>query len=102
LKAMGATKFGIMKVFAIQGSIIGFAGTALGAVIGVALCWLLKTFKFIQLPKDIYYIDRLPVRMEWSEISVIVAASLAISLMATLYPSLKASRLDPVEALRYE
>ena len=102
LKAIGATKFGIMKVFAVQGGIIGSAGTILGAGFGIALCWLLKTFKFIQLPKDIYYIDRLPVRMEWNEISVIVASSLAISLLATLYPSLKASRLDPVEALRYE
>ncbi len=102
LKAIGAANSSVARIFAIQGGIIGLAGTMLGAKLGIMLCWLLKTFKFITLPKDIYYIDRLPVKMEWREISIIIAASIAISFIATLYPSLQASRLDPVEALRYE
>lgn len=102
LKAIGASNPSIMRVFAIYGGLIGLAGTVMGAGLGLFLSWSLKTFKFISLPKDIYYIDRLPVRMRWEEVALIVLSSMAITLIATLYPSLQASRLDPVEALRYE
>lgn len=102
LKSIGASRFDIMSVFALQGAMTGAIGTALGAVIGIFLCWLLKTYKFITLPGDIYYIDKLPVKMDPGDISVIIISSLVISFAATLYPSYKASRLDPVEALRYE
>ena len=102
LKALGAPKSSIMRVFAIYGGLIGLAGTAAGALLGILLSWSLKTFKFISLPKDIYYIDRLPVNVQWEEVAVIVLSSMVITLAATLYPSLQASRLDPVEALRYE
>lgn len=102
LKAIGATNFNIMAIFAMQGGMIGFLGTALGASLGVGVCWLLKTYKFITLPKDIYYIDKLPVKLELQDISIIIISSLIISFIATLYPSRKASMLDPVEALRYE
>lgn len=102
LKAVGASRRDIMAIFAMQGTMIGITGTFFGAVMGLVLCWCLKTYKFISLPQDIYYIDKLPVKFAASDIFTIVSASIAISIIATIYPAYKASQLDPVEALRYE
>lgn len=102
LKALGATNRSIMKIFVYQGLFIGFIGTALGMFFGYVLCVLLKQYHFISLPKDVYYIDTLPVTMR-PEIFVIVAvAAIVVSFLATIYPSYKASKLPPAEILRYE
>jgi len=102
LKALGMSSAQIRKIFTCEGFLIGTAGTLLGTLGGVSLCSLLKKYQFIKLPQDIYYIDRLPVSLAWSDIGLIVAAALAITLVSTVYPARKAAGLQPVEALRYE
>jgi lipoprotein-releasing system permease protein len=91
-----------MAIFALQGLIVGIIGTFFGLVLGASSCWCLKTYKFISLPKDIYYIDRLPVKMEPRDLVVIAVSAVLISFAMALYPAYRASRMDPVEALRYE
>jgi lipoprotein-releasing system permease protein len=102
LKAMGASARGIMRIFLFEGFIIGFSGTMLGLGGGLGLCWILKHYQIIKLPADIYYITTFPVETHFGEVLLVCCTSLFISLVATLYPSLKAARKDPVEAIRYE
>jgi len=102
LKSMGATRLGIMKIFMINGLVIGIVGTSIGLMSGYAICLILKTTKLISLPSDIYYINHLPVRMDPMVFIMVSAAAMLISFGATLYPSWQAAKLDPLEALRYE
>ncbi len=103
LKAIGMASYRIRKIFIYEGLIIGALGTFLGSVGGMVLCGLLKKYQFIKLPQDIYYIDRLPVSIEfWPDIALIILAAILITLISTIYPARKAARLNPVEALRYE
>ncbi|MBW1708681.1 MAG: lipoprotein-releasing ABC transporter permease subunit [Deltaproteobacteria bacterium] len=102
LKSMGATGFSIMKIFVFQGLVIGVIGTLFGLAGGVLLCDVLRRYQFIKIPRDIYYIDTLPVRMEAPDVILVILMAVVISFLATLYPAWRASRLKPVEALRYE
>jgi lipoprotein-releasing system permease protein len=103
LKALGMASSNIRRIFTYEGLIIGILGIFFGTLGGVALCGLLKKYRFIKLPQDIYYIDRLPVSIElWPDIVLIIIAAMLIVLASTIYPALKASQLKPVEALRYE
>lgn len=102
LKSMGATRRSIMKIFMIEGAVIGLVGTLLGLLGGYTLCTLLATYKFIELPSDVYYISTLPVQMNPLDVALIALAAIVITLAASVYPAWQASRFDPAEAIRYE
>jgi lipoprotein-releasing system permease protein len=102
LKSMGATQAQVMRVFVFGGFLIGAVGTLLGVALGWGACLALERYKFIPLPSSVYYIDTLPVEVDPALVALIAAAAMAISVLATLYPAWKASRLDPIPALRYE
>jgi lipoprotein-releasing system permease protein len=102
LKAMGATTARIRKIFVLEGLMIGVSGTILGLFGGFLLCALLKKYKFIELPPSVYYIPTLPVQVNALDVWLIAFAAILISLIATIYPSRQAAKLDPADALRYE
>jgi lipoprotein-releasing system permease protein len=102
LRAMGTTGRSIMSIFMLQGLLVGVIGTLAGLASGLGLCHILAKYKFIDLPSDIYYISTLPVRVETTDVAFVTISAVFISFLATLYPSWHASRLNPVEALRYE
>jgi lipoprotein-releasing system permease protein len=101
LKSMGATRRSIMRIFMLEGVIIGAIGTVIGLALGFLLTSILQRYEFIKLPSDVYYISTLPVKIEPMDVAVIAGATMLISFLATLYPSWQASRLEPVEAIRF-
>jgi len=102
LLSMGATSRGVMTVFLLQGAIIGVVGTAGGCVLGVSAAWVMDTYRLWALDPDVYFIDYLPFKVRLLDFLGTAAVALGISFVATLYPAWRASRLDPVEALRNE
>ncbi len=102
LKTMGASSRSIRTVFLLQGGIIGVVGTGVGAACGVLLSYFADRYQWIRLPSDVYDVGWLPFRVEPGNLLLVVAGSLVVCLLATLYPSRQASRLDPAEALRYQ
>lgn len=102
LKSMGATGRSIQRIFVLEGLVIGAIGTAGGCVLGFVLSYLLDRYRFISLPSEVYFIDTLPVRMEPLDFGMVSLWAMLLCFLATLYPAWKASRLVPVEAIRYE
>jgi lipoprotein-releasing system permease protein len=110
LRTMGATRGSVMRIFLIAGATIGVTGTLAGLILGVLVCvnidhirwfvsWLTDTELF---PAELYYLSELPAKMDMSETVSVVVMALTLSVLASVYPAWRASRLDPVEALRYE
>ena len=102
LKAMGMTSASVRRVFFAQGLVIGFVGTLLGVMLGIAASLALGKYQFIKLNPEIYFIDHLPVSTEAIDVIATIAASIGIAALATLYPSMQAARLYPTEAIRHE
>ena len=110
MRTMGATRGAILRVFLLSGASIGVAGTMLGSILGIAFAlnietirqWLQKLTGTVIFDPLVYFLSKLPAIVNWTEVAVIVAMALILTLLASLYPAWRAARLDPVEALRYE
>ncbi len=102
LKSMGASSSSIMKIFLYEGLLVGVIGTVLGCIIGYGAGFLQLHYHVISLPPDVYLINSLPIVMEWKDFVAISSMSVLLSLLASFYPSYRASKLTPVEAIRYE
>jgi lipoprotein-releasing system permease protein len=102
LKSMGAANGSIGRVFVLNGAVIGLAGTLLGNLLGVAGCWILARYQFVELPKDVFLVTTLPVRVDAVNFLVVATVSVAICVIAALSPARRAASLVPVEVIRYE
>jgi len=103
LKALGAKDSAIRRIFFFQGLVIGSLGTLGGVLVGLAICWILMSFDIIDIPPGVYPGgNRIPVLIDWFDVALATVASFTICILVTLYPASKASRLNPVDPLRYE
>ena len=102
LRAMGLTSPAVGRVFLVQGAVIGGIGTALGLVLGLSVAYIVDRSGWVRINPAVYFIDHLPVHIEWLDVAIVVLASLAIAVCATLYPSRSAAALTPVDAIRHE
>ncbi len=102
LQAMGVEPGGIGRIFLAQGAIIGLIGTTIGLVLGLAVSWVVDTSGLIRLDPSVYFIDRLPIRIDPLDVTIIVAVAVALALVATIHPARRAAALTPVDAVRAE
>jgi lipoprotein-releasing system permease protein len=102
LKAMGLTPGRILRIFMLQGLVIGIVGSLMGAAGGLLLTWVIDYYELIKIPGEVYFVDHLPVDWDPVDLVVILLASIAISFVATVYPARQAARLVPIEAIRHE
>ena len=101
LRSMGATQQSIRKIFMFKGCFIGVVGTVLGVLLGLLVCGFIAQYEFA-LPEGMFLISTVPVRVYWSNFLLVAVASFIVCLLASIYPSRQAAKLDPVEIIRYE
>ena len=107
---MGATKGMIMRIFFMDGAFIGVVGTLIGLGLGIVFCENIDSIRrFLEglsgrelFSAEIYFLSKLPAKIDWTEVGVVAGVSLLLSFLATIYPAYRAAKFDPVEALRYE
>ena len=102
LKTMGAGSRSILNIFMLQGTIIGFLGTSVGAIVGYTTTWVLDRYELIGLEAEVYQVSSLPFTIEPLDFVLVIVSALLVCFLATIYPSWRASRLDPAQALRYQ
>jgi lipoprotein-releasing system permease protein len=110
LRTMGATKGAVMRIFLITGAMIGIVGTTFGLILGLLTAYNVEAIRqglnhllgANLFPSELYFLSQLPSKVESGDVIAVVLMTLFLSLAATIYPSWRAARLDPVEALRYE
>jgi lipoprotein-releasing system permease protein len=102
LRAMGSTRRGILRIFMLEGMLIGVSGSIAGTILGLLSYWLQKTFGIIQLPGDVYFVTVLPVDLQFSDVAAVLLLTNFLCGIATILPAMKAARHDPVEAIRHE
>jgi lipoprotein-releasing system permease protein len=102
LISLGATSRNIRKIFFLQGAVIGLIGTFFGSLLGLLICWIANTFHLIKVPIDIYQLAYIPFKIKTIDFLLIIGIALLISFLSTLFPSHRASKVDPVIALKYE
>ena len=99
LKAMGAHGWMIMRIFVVEGILIGSSGVAAGMGLGFLLSWIIATFQIVELPPDIYYLSRVPVDVRPWDVAAVTLMGLTLTIIATIYPAWRAAKADPVEAI---
>ncbi len=102
LKALGATRTSIIRIFMFEGILVGLLGTAAGVLIGVAVCFLQMKYSLFPLDPTVYIIPAIPVELRWTDFVAVVLASMTLSTLASLYPARRAARLLPVDSIRWE
>ena len=102
LKAMGASRPAIARIFVLNGATVGVAGTVLGNLLGLAGCWLIARYQFVELPKDVFLVNTVPVHLDPANFAVVAAVSIAICVGAGVLPARRAAALAPAEIIRYE
>jgi len=105
LASMGAEAAMVRRVFIWYGTMVGVAGTATGVLLGAAVCWIITRYELVSFPPEIaevYFVSSIPFILDWRWLSIIAGFSIVVSFLATIIPSMRASRLNPIEALRYE
>ncbi len=100
LRAMGATRGAIQRIFLLKGFLMGLIGTGIGTLLGLGISFLLKHYEFVKLPADVYYVERLPVKVVFGDVFLVAVAAVVIVLLATLYPARAAAKLDALDAIR--